>query len=1106
MQATAQALLNLVSPLNPPDRPVRILYAGPASTGKTELAKAAAKELGVLDSPAFVSVLGSQLASDSDRSKVQGSAPGLVGAEAPTMFKALQQAVAYRDAVGPHCFIVVFIDEAHNIHPVIQTVLREFMYTGCMDGSTGGSLDVGRNILVIQASNWADQSIQEFWRHHGSNCPPDSLASLQELILKAMRAHKVEGPTVGRYGTIVPFLPLTEEQTIRALRLMCAGKTFGWKQVDMPDAMLRWMYRHLYDADLGLRHLYESHLLNALDTLMRSPTPLKEGEARQTVVVVEWNEAEQTATSVAISPQSAAAPSAAAPSQRVLLRCWQPAVPSRQPSALQPSPAWCCASDGHLQLQDAAASSGVKLTGCISPAGQDSMWLGNTSALLCRSLGRLLTRSPCASKAGQWEFSGQCVAIHSHLLLTAAHCCWDTDYGADDPNAKLQLKVLFMGEAERIRELDAVMIRWSGKMDVAILRVQGDSPFQPLQVAQVEDISETSSNVRCMLAAFPVTRDADCLGRSGSQLPATGVVGSDELRQLPHMPSVYEGPIVSAVDRFARRPSRHYLLARSRYLNQKGLSGGAVVGLSASGGLSLLGVHTHSDRVSYDNSLSYVDVTGRLLGPECDEDVLPDGSQRCSDGEINSPPPELVASSSEEASYPSQSTSRPTLASVANELQDVRSRVEHESGGQSEAVFVVAHSVLSVHPRWALAVLEQELPQSAATSSTASAHVTSSSRALIRVRRTFADVGTVSDSHSAASTTKGVHSPSLATACPQLHFGPLSHVVQGDIKGELGPAMASQSRVVATVSAASSSSAVSTTPAATAASAAYAAAPLQSMPSELFHQSSLPAACALLPSHSTSLLGEAVSKQDELFHAAAKGDVSTIGRFHQQGHSMNCCHPLGLSLLDAAGMNGHVDVLSYLLDHKLVDVQQHGLQALKSVLAHCFLEYAGPPPNRYDILQFCGRFSVGEAHLRLKMVQALLHAGAPCTGALDFVDPLHLALLHLPADESSHYLLQTLLRHGHPLLFHHRLLMQRRGIKAETYSSFVKQDGAMTAPLEHTIAAMHFSCTVDALGVAQCSYVHREELLRVLDVAFRSMRIDQHIPDVDLRKIDDAAL
>jgi len=321
VQAAAKALLNLVKPLNPLDRPVRLVFSGPASTGKTELAKAIAKELGVLDSPAFVSVLGSELSSESDLSKVIGSAPGLVGAEVPTVFKALKQAVLYRDAVGKHCFIVVFIDEAHKIDRAIQTVLREFMYTGCMTSSTDGKLDVGCNILVVQANNWANESIQRYWHECNCNCPTNSLPHLQSLILEAMRVDGVEGATAGRYGVLVPFIPLNEQEAVAALRLMWAGKTFGWKRVDIPDEMLQWMYRHLHDPDLGLRHLYDSHLLDALNTLLRPPPLLNVEEALQSVVVVEWDEATQTATSVVLPPSQASAVAA----QRELQR-WQPSV------------------------------------------------------------------------------------------------------------------------------------------------------------------------------------------------------------------------------------------------------------------------------------------------------------------------------------------------------------------------------------------------------------------------------------------------------------------------------------------------------------------------------------------------------------------------------------------------------------------------------------------------------------------------------------------------------------------------------------------------------------------------------------------------------------
>ena len=274
VESTARALLALTQPLQQrAEHPTRLLYAGPASTGKTETAEKVAQLLGVWDTPAFVRILGSEMRGEHDVSKVSGSAPGLVGGDVPTVYTKLQQAQSYANDIGSHCIPLVFIDELHKMNRTIQDMLREFIYTGRISSPVaGGDLDMGTGFLVIMASNWADESIRQAWMEHQQDSPHLSRGALVSLIKQAMIADELEGATIGRYGVLVPFLPLSEADTTLVLHKMVAKRMHNNVvriPVEIDSEVLRCLYRLYYNPNFGIREVFDSHTIPMLDALLR---------------------------------------------------------------------------------------------------------------------------------------------------------------------------------------------------------------------------------------------------------------------------------------------------------------------------------------------------------------------------------------------------------------------------------------------------------------------------------------------------------------------------------------------------------------------------------------------------------------------------------------------------------------------------------------------------------------------------------------------------------------------------------------------------------------------------------------------------------------------
>jgi len=226
------------------------------------------------------------------------------------------------------------------------------------------------------------------------------------------------------------------------------------------------------------------------------------------------------------------------------------------------------------------------------------------------SVARLLTRDPATAAAGPsapFQFGAQCVAVSSHVLLTAKHACFQG-------TTPLQLRVQRIDVDEHgrhlLREYNAQLLHHSGQMDVAVLAVlsREQHPFTPLPIAPDSCISASRGvTMPCALLAFDLARDSthmeNLLGASSSKRLTPSLVE----RLSPHPRIVINR--IESVDpmlrhtkaRAKQRDSRQekespvFLVARSGYGNEKGISGGAVVGVDAQGRLQLLGVHVSNE-------------------------------------------------------------------------------------------------------------------------------------------------------------------------------------------------------------------------------------------------------------------------------------------------------------------------------------------------------------------------------------------------------------------------------------------------------------------------------------------------------------------------------
>jgi ATP-dependent Clp protease ATP-binding subunit ClpA len=135
--------------LKPENKPVgSFIFMGPTGCGKTETAKALAKQLGTK----LLRFDMSEYQEKHSVSKLIGSPPGYVGFEenAGLLITQIQE--------NPNC--VLLLDEVEKSHPDVSTILLQIMDNGFVTGSNGKRADC-RNIVLILTTNAGAQAAEK---------------------------------------------------------------------------------------------------------------------------------------------------------------------------------------------------------------------------------------------------------------------------------------------------------------------------------------------------------------------------------------------------------------------------------------------------------------------------------------------------------------------------------------------------------------------------------------------------------------------------------------------------------------------------------------------------------------------------------------------------------------------------------------------------------------------------------------------------------------------------------------------------------------------------------------------------------------------------------
>ncbi len=224
--------------LKPENKPIgSFVFMGPTGCGKTETAKALAKNLGVK----LLRFDMSEYQEKHSISKLIGSPPGYVGFE--------ENAGLLITQIQENPSAVLLFDEVEKSHPDVSTVLLQMMDNGFITGSNGKRADC-RQLILILTTNAGAQAAEKNKIGFGS----------QESIYSDKELNKFFTPEFrNRLDGIITFNKLGKETMVKVVEkfideLRDQVKEKGIK-VKIDKEAVNWLISKGFDSKMGARPL-----------------------------------------------------------------------------------------------------------------------------------------------------------------------------------------------------------------------------------------------------------------------------------------------------------------------------------------------------------------------------------------------------------------------------------------------------------------------------------------------------------------------------------------------------------------------------------------------------------------------------------------------------------------------------------------------------------------------------------------------------------------------------------------------------------------------------------------------------------------------------------
>ena len=208
--AVSKALRRARSGLADPNRPIgSFIFLGPTGVGKTELAKALAKEMfGSQD--ALIRIDMSEYMEKYATSRLVGAPPGYIGYD---------EGGQLSEKVRTQPYSVILFDEIEKAHPDVFNLLLQVLDDGYLTDSKGRKVDF-RNTIIIMTSNLGATALRDektvgFATKTAAADYAAMSAKIKEVLKKTFRPE-----FLNRIDETLIFHPLTETQVQEIVKLL----------------------------------------------------------------------------------------------------------------------------------------------------------------------------------------------------------------------------------------------------------------------------------------------------------------------------------------------------------------------------------------------------------------------------------------------------------------------------------------------------------------------------------------------------------------------------------------------------------------------------------------------------------------------------------------------------------------------------------------------------------------------------------------------------------------------------------------------------------------------------------------------------------------------